>query len=190
MNPIRTTFVIILAVAAIFTTSYQIFGQVDESDPPPSCFEKSIDAATDSFNPTRSDDDSPVRNAEHLVPKELVYGPHTLLIRNFSDSDILVKLEDWYTKAISRLVFIRKGCKALILDLRGGVFRIKTRVGVDYSRESRDFRWSLYTDKITKQIVFDMIDEDGKKVPTERILQIGRVKNPNLTSESISKRDF
>lgn len=190
MNPIRTTFVVILAVAAIFTLSNRIFGQANESDPPPKCFEKSVDDATDSFNPTRSEEYSPVRNAEHLVPKEMVYGPHTLLIKNFSNSDILVKVEDWYTKAIARLVFIRKGCQALIRDLRGGVFRIKSHVGVDYSREARDFRWSLYTDKITKQFVFDMIDEDGKKVPTERILQIGRVKNPNLTSESISKSDF
>lgn len=80
-------------------------------------------------------------NGENLLGSSYgqITGRHSIVVRNNSGFDAIVKVEDYGTDETYRLVFIRRNQSYTISDIRDGMFMIKFALGSDYSPMQKMF---------------------------------------------------
>jgi hypothetical protein len=135
-------------------------------------------------------------NGENLLSSYMTQaiGNHEITVENNSGRDAIVKVEDHYSGATYRLVFVRKNSTYTITDVRDGTFIIKFALGRDYSPDRKMFLRDLEVTKFDEpDTLRTTVTNNGYQRTTNYqslTVTLSPVVGGNANSEKISLKDF
>jgi hypothetical protein len=173
---INTSFVLAVVFAGIFTVS--------------------VSAQTFNSTPYQMTQIAYPENGENLLGSSYnqITGRHSIVVRNNSGFDAIVKLEDYNTEETYRLVFVRRNQSYTISDIRDGLFMIKFALGSDYSSAQRMFlKPSGFTKFDNPNRFQETRSSDGYRTTvrySQLSITLAPVVDGNAQTSKISARDF